>query len=337
MRTQKSVFYLAARSFTEVSAGIRSMHILCNQLNLLGFDAFLVGIDDSFATNQSLTTPLLTRALRDDHIESGRKVVAIYDESIQGNPLKGHVSVQWLLNRSGYLSGRIGNKNSPNTWQFVYAKEIDTTKPRLFVNSINYNFFKNYQIKSMRDLTLFYAGKLKALGIDVPKPKGAVEIYRSGPKKQSREELRDLFSRAKVLYLAEDSAMALEAAICGCPTVHLTQFFQNGPLSQEDGGVDLAVDHQESSLRSVNLDSAFIARYFATLELRTLNDVLNFAVRVQAHLVDEGKIGKPRYKIPNRYKFLMRLNKVLAGYKNSGFKGVFGVLSSHIDFIKKGS
>lgn len=337
MRSCSPAFYLVARSFTETSAGIRSMHILCDQLNSFGFEAFLVGVDKPFLTNDSLKTQLLTRRIRDQHFKSKRRIISIYDESIQGNPLNSDFYVRWLLNRDGFLAAGNRKKNAKNSLTFVYAQEIDPVKPRLFVNTLNYDFFKNYKKTMPRDLTLFYAGKLKSLGISVLKPVGAIEIFRSGPKKQTREELRDLFSQARTLYLAEDSALALEAAICGCPTVHMTEYFKFGPLSQEVGGIGLALSDDATELKSVNLDDEFIERYMATLALRTFHDVLNFCLQAQELALTSDTMRKPRYKILVRHKLLLRANKVHAGYKNSGMKGIFAVFFSHIEFMKKGS
>jgi hypothetical protein len=337
MCPKSPVFYLVARTFTEASAGIRSMHLLCDQLNSYGFDAFLVGVEKTLLVDASLNTPVLTKQLRDQHLHSNRKIISVYDESIHGNPLRSTSYVRWLLNREGFVGGSDRTKGFGNSMTFVYAKEIDPLKPRLFVTTVDYEFFKKYEKGLSRDLTLFYAGKIQSLGINVQKPDGAVEIFRSGPKKQTREELRSLFSQARVLYLAEDSAMALEAAICGCPTVHMLEYFKREPLSQEDGGVGIAMSDDPFHLQSTNVDEDFIERYMATLELRTFRDVLNFALLIQGIINTTGSVDKSRYKLRACDKFLLRVNKVRAGFRNSGIRGILGVFLSHIEFKKRES
>jgi hypothetical protein len=331
------VFYLVARSFTQTSAGIRAIHILCDQLNTFGFNSFLVGIDQPLLLNSNLDTPVLSEEMRDSHFKSGRKVISLYDESVIGNPIKGDICVKWLLNRNGFSAGKNRLGKSREDFKFVYAKEIDFQSPRLFVNTVDYKFYGEHNRDEIRNIDLFYSGKIKALGEEIEKPNKSIEIFRSGPKKQTREDLRRLFSKARVLYLAEDSALALEAAICGCPTVHMKDYFRNAPISLEDGGVGLAKNDKPESLAAVNLEKDFIERYMATLELRTFNDVIKFALLTQASSKSILIKKKSRYKFPIAAKHLMQFNKAMAGFRYSGFRGLFGVFFSHISFQKNGS
>jgi hypothetical protein len=331
------VFYLVARSFTQTSAGIRAIHILCDQLNTFGFNSFLIGIDRPLLLNSNLNTPILSEEMRDSHFESGRKVISIYDESVSENPIKGDISVRWLLNRGGFLAGKNRLGKSREDLKFVYAKEIDFQSPRLFVNTVDYKFYREHNRDEIRNIELFYSGKIKALGQKIEKPNDSIEIFRSGLKKQTREDLRMLFSKARVLYLAEDSALALEAAICGCPTVHIKDYFRSPPLSQEDGGVGLAKDDNPESLAAVNLEKDSIERYMATLELRTFNDVIKFALLTQASSKSILIQKKARYNFPIAAKYIMQINKAMAGFRYSGLRGLFGVFFSHISFKKNGS
>jgi hypothetical protein len=338
MVSAEPVFYLIARSFSENSAGIRAIHMLCHELKNLGFDAFLVGVDKPLVTSQGLNTPLLTKKIRNDHFKSGVKVISVQDESVIGLPLKGNVSVIWSLNHVGYLAGDKKSKEIRRPLlNFVYAKELNSSATRLFVNTVNYEFFKNFEPGLVRDTKLFYAGKLKSLGIQVKKPEGAIEIFRSGPLKQTRLELRSLFSRSSVLYLAEDSAMALEAAICGCPTVHMIEYFHQEPLFQEDGGFGLSKSDDPAALLATNLNSDRTERYMATLELRSCFDVINFALISKSLLENSRVQGRPRFKISVWSRFLLRFYKLKAAYSISGFAGVMGVFFSHRSFRHRGS
>jgi hypothetical protein len=334
----KPVFYLIARSYSENSAGIRAMHLLCHELIDLGFDAFLVGVDKSFVTSQELNTPVLTKKIRDDHFKSGLKVISVQDESMIGSPLNANVRANWSLNYVGYLAGDKKNKNARNPLEnFVYTKELNSSARRLFVNTVDFDFFRNCESDLTRDTKLFYAGKLKSLGIQVNKPEGSIEIFRSGPLKQTRVELRSLFSRASVLYLAEDSAMALEAAICGCPTVQMLEYFHREPLFQEDGGFGLSKSDDPEALMATNLNPDRIERYMATLELRSCFDVVNFALITQSLLGNSGVQRKPRYKISAWSRFLMRYYKLKAAFAISSFAGVLGVFFSHRSSQNRGS
>ena len=328
------VFYLVARSYLASSAGIRAMHILCDRLNGFGFDAFLVPVDRNFETNSQLSTPVLTSELRTSFYKSKRISIAVYDESIAGNPLNCSVGVHWLLNYSSpHLFEHI-NAQSNSKMRFVYAREIDPSASRLYVNTIDYNFFVDHLPNQARDIKLFYAGKQTSQGVSVERPPDTIEIFRSGPMKQGREELRELFSTAKILYLAEDSAMALEAAICGCPTVFMKQYFNHDPLSQEDGEVGIAENDSDAALESVDLSPAFIERYIATLELRTTHDVAAFALQVLLRASCLHEKSPPKSKFGPVAKLRLRGYKLRSAYLRSGISGIIGVFSSHSDLKK---
>jgi len=307
------------------------MHLLCHTLNQLGFKAFLVPIDKRFEVNSSLETPILTKELRDRHLKLDQKTISVFDESILMDPLNGTVSVRWLLNRAGFLGGKTFSKDDAKVIEFVLAKEIDPCKERLSVSTVDFNFFRDSFEGKERSLKLFYGGKLRSLGVEIRKPDNTVEIFRSGSRKQTREDLRELFYRSKVLYLAEDSALALEAAICGCPTVHLKEYFDFEPLSQEDGGVGLAKSDSPLDLQRVNLSRDFIESYMYRLQIRSLRDVLNFSLLVESQVNQSIQIKKTRYKISRGTKVSFRIWKLLAGYRKSGLRGLFGVFLSHIN------
>ena len=98
-------------------------------------------------------------------------------------------------------------------------------------------------------VALLYAGKYRAL---VGKPpilktrSDIVEIYRDGPKKQTRNQVLELMENAKCIYLYENSMISLEARLAGVPVVKL-----ESPLFEKTIGVN------ETGLKGItNNDSA---------------------------------------------------------------------------------
>ena len=131
--------------------------------------------------------------------------------------------------------------------------------------------------------------------------------------------------------------MALEAAICGCPTVQMLEYFHREPLFQEDGGFGLSKSDDPEALMATNLNPDRIERYMATLELRSCFDVVNFALITQSLLGNSGVQRKPRYKISAWSRFLMRYYKLKAAFAISSFAGVLGVFFSHRSSQNRGS
>jgi hypothetical protein len=320
------VYYIAAKSYVESSAGVKAMHILCDRLNQFGYEAYLVPIDGNINTNPLLLTPILSREKWDSHLSNIQTVIAVYDESIIGNPLNCPIIVKWYLNRPSFLAGSTRTSKELNLINFVFAEEIEANLPRLFLNTVDFPFFLNAPVVTDRKLKLFYAGKMHSLGIKVVKPDDAIEIHRSGTRKQSREELRELFSRASIFYVAEDTAMVLEAAICGCPSIHMKEYFKNPPLTQIDGGIGLVGFEGEE----FNYSRDFFERYFVTLQIRERSDLAKFIIRTQNALFNDNfqKIT-PRYKFPKSSKLIVRLYKLKAAMKQSGLRGFYAVLYAH--------
>ena len=320
------MYYIVAKSFVQSSAGVKAMHILCDILNTVGYSAYLVPADSKFHVSPGLNTPILTKNLRDLHYKSQQTAVAIYDESIIGNPLNCPIVVRWYLNRPSFVSGKVKNNFDETSAEYVFAEEIQRDLPRLFVNTIDFDFFFAAPLKKERTLKLFYAGKLRSLGIEVSKPEGTVEIHRSGPKKISREQLRDLFSRARIFYVAEDTAMVLEAAICGCPSIHMTEYFKKPALTQLDGQVGIIKSEEEK----IELSREFFERYYATLKIRETADISKFILETQNSFLKNWPCHKiPDFKFHRSSKFITQYFKAKAAFNASGLRGLYAVFYSH--------
>jgi hypothetical protein len=67
------------------------------------------------------------------------------------------------------------------------------------------------------------------------------------------------------------------------------------------------------------------------LQIRSLRDALNFSLMVEAQIKQSIQIKKTRYKISKGTKVSFRIWKLLAGYRKSGLRGLFGVFLSHIN------
>ena len=94
-------YYIPALPFTHKFAGIRALHHLCHALNELGCEAYMWPEGDA----PGLRTPQLTPKIRESHQANGCVPVAVYAETLSGNPFDEAVVARWLLNRAGHLSG----------------------------------------------------------------------------------------------------------------------------------------------------------------------------------------------------------------------------------------
>jgi GT2 family glycosyltransferase len=227
------------------------MHVLCHHLNMLGERAFVVpyplnlrndpswpdfaGFHDQPLVNWNLNTPLLTQEIADWHYESKVVPITIYPE-VFDDPISAPFIVRYILNYPGLLAPKY---KTPHDMTLSYSRRLANyvgADPVLHLPVIDMNFF--YNKKSYRSGSCFYAGKYKIYGGDLSLlPSDSVEILRN--EQMTREEVRDIFWSKKVFYCFEDSALAIEACLCGCAVVFRpNSHFKDGPISSYEFGND---------------------------------------------------------------------------------------------------
>lgn len=316
---QEWIFGIAAKPFTESSAGIKAKYVLQSLISEFGLKASIIPIGKTKYFDQKL----LFKTQSANSCE--RVSVAIYDESIYGNPLGADIVIRWFLNRPGAIYDA-AKFNSPNELQYVFAQEINSDLKILNVNTVDFDFFKNSESR-LRTNALFYSGKNRAIGTRFTLPKNTIEIHRSGKQKQSRTELRDLLQSSRVLYLAEDSAIALESAIAGCPVVFLQNYFSNQRLNS-NLAIGVAKTDSDWDLRIATEDCKRIVQYENEIILRSYNSVANFLVDVFQHPICKPK-GQLKEKMPWFAIQLSRINLITNSIKNNGARGIIGTINSY--------
>lgn len=310
--------YIVAKPYTEKSAGIKAKYILCESLKAFGLTSHVVPIArDSLKQNL-----VITKTLHANYLAENRVIVAIYDESIPGNPLNAPVVVRWLLNKPGVIFDFTKTFKKEDLVR-VFAEEIDARFPVLVVNTVEYERFIP-GISKEKSLSLFYSGKLRSYGKHFNLPENVIEIKRNGKQAQNRDELANLLARGKVLYLAEDSAIALEAALSGCPTVFLEEHFTNPHLNSRFQ-IGVSKDDSEAALSVARLDCMRSQQFIVSLELRSnysISELVNSIVKTSPRKV----IGQPHHKLGWLTLRRIQINLLYIAVKNHGLRGLVGVL-----------
>lgn len=237
-------YYIVAPPYTHTSAGVRVLHLLCHSLNRKGQTAYVMiypSLPWRVPTTPDLLTPLLTPRVIESHFQRGLAPIVVYPEIVSGNPFNAPCVVRYVLNFPGLLGGEV--KYAPDELSFGYsqvlAKAAGAGDRVLFLPATDTRIFYPPPAGSKRQGSCYFASKYKGAGgalFDVTKD--SIEIKRHTKDAQSTQEVAELLRRSEVFYTYENTALATEAVLCGCPAVflpnpHLTDIIAAKELGPE--------------------------------------------------------------------------------------------------------
>lgn len=214
-------YYIYAPSYTIISSGIRTLHLLCHALNEVGEIAYLspilLNLGEGWASNPTLNTPA-TFTYPDFQNYYGNNFIAVYPDIVQGNPLNAKYVVRYLLAPAGMYGGDATFPPTDNIWGALpsLAKKVlrlPVSNPDIFYIPPPY---------SVRQGSCFYAHKYDKLHGNTLCDTTRNSVRLEG----SLEQIADILRNSERCYLYELSSIITEAALCGCPvTLIRTPYF----------------------------------------------------------------------------------------------------------------
>jgi hypothetical protein len=235
-------YYIVTPPYTRFSAGIKVLHLLCHALNQKGQQAFVLIIPDMQTgvpvVHPDLLTPRLSRDIVDAHFAQKRTPIVVYPETITGNPLEAPVVTRYVLN----IPGVLGGEKLYNDTEMIYSyskglvDEINYQSTLLYLPVTNTRIYNRNGEAVVRSGSCYYARKYKKLYPHRFKPpsEDSIEITWE----QTPEELADIYRRVEKFYCYESTSAALDAALCGCPTVSLPNEILKFPIGADSLGMD---------------------------------------------------------------------------------------------------
>jgi len=179
-------YCIVAPEYTHVSAGIRALHVLKDQIIKRGRNAVMV------------YDPINTVIGDDD--------IAVYPEVVKGNPLNAKKVIRYVLNYPGLIGG--DKEYDPSEKIITWFDEFYPGAPILQV-PIYEDFFKDEG--GERTIDCVWVGRGTDVGMH---PEGCTRITYDFP--QSRTELASLLNKTKTLYSYDNGSLPYEALLCGC-------------------------------------------------------------------------------------------------------------------------
>lgn len=241
-------YYVVTPPYTRFSAGIKALHLLCHNLNLNGQSAYLIPIGDETAVNRDdfcevdLLTPILTRRTAQHHFNKGLTPISVYPEIVSGTPYGGACVIRYILNFPGLLGG----DTSYDTQEicFSYSKVLSATtnyiENVLFIPTSDPRIFHPPDGNARREGSCFYAAKYQNSheGKLFEITRDSVEITTGKTDSQTPNQIANLFRKSEIFYTYENTALATEAALCGCPVVFLPNPHLTSIIASEELGTD---------------------------------------------------------------------------------------------------
>ena len=279
------ILYIVCPRYVNTSAGIKMMHNMCDYLNRSGWVAYMVIVGNYLSpslVNPMLMTPILTRDIAETHRKLNLRPLVLYPETFL-NPLK----VTFFLRLYAYYPTRLGCDANPDDdpAYFCYSQAIaNAIHPKknnymgtMFIPAVDISeVLARASMIPRQNLSgsniLLYAEKFtKVLNgqIESNDEKISLRITRDEPESQPRHEVMSRLKHADYLICYEESAIALEARLLGCPVVF------RPPITRLDriiGGVEMGEDgiilpESGKTLKTAKQELAgFHETYFRCLE-----------------------------------------------------------------------
>jgi hypothetical protein len=337
------VFYIYAPRWTDASAGIRSLHYLCHQLNGIGMASYLI-LSNSTSKNSSdtspiLQTPVLTQELLESHKKMGKFPITFYSETVPGNPLRAPFVVRYLMNYVGSLGGMNSFHSKEQILAYSHNIAVDyamknncLTPEVLFLPAVDPKEF-SFQLDKRENFYLLYAGKYRAFigKPQVPEDRKFIEIKRTGHSAQNRHEVIELLSKCRGVISFENSSIITEAVLSGCPGI----FVPNPFLREAIASVELGWDGTAWGLSAEEEERAR-----STLQMgrdRYLNLVSDFPKTLESYCQNLLSLIEPQadwgeFLVPRNFGIFSRHRVELATqiFKNLGFFALLKVVSNFV-------
>jgi hypothetical protein len=324
-------FLIVTPPFTTISAGVTVLHLLCHYLNLLGETAYIVhyppleaplrslpgyvSLQDQPEFPAGLLAPLITQNVLNYYDERKLTPIVIYPEVLD-NPLQAKFFGRYILNYPGKLASAYKQKeNFALAYSDILAKHCTKRYPghppvidTLFMPTSDLNFWNQSGAASRRRGSCYYAGKLQHIHKRTPKdiPPGSIEILRSGA--MTRSQIRELFWHSEVFYCYEDTALGVEALLCGCPTVFVpNDFFDGQPLGRFEHGTNgWCLAGEPGGLERAKATVCEFAPAIRALMADVPGRIANLAAQWKALAAEQDYTGSISYPFQPRMVFFMQ-------------------------------
>jgi hypothetical protein len=253
--------YIYAPAFVNWSAGIKVLYLLCQELNRIGAPAW-IALHGPTSENMEYPVPVLNQEIIDQHAKNKFKIIAIYTESVLGNPLNAAFTVRWILNYPGLLGGQ---KIFKDDFLLAYSQNLTTASKNsnpsssievLFIPALNMQEMleaRKAARTNSEKYSLIYAQKFRSLGGKInPVQQKTIEITRVEKSSTKRQQTLNLIAGAEQVYVYENTTVITEAQILGTPVRCISNKWFNQLIAEAELGTSGIVWGIDAQLEQPN-------------------------------------------------------------------------------------
>ena len=333
-----SPYYIVTPPYVRTSAGIRTLHVLARALRTRGHEAYLVcnsKIGEIPASHPALGTPFLEHKIANLHFVEGRTPIVIYPETIHGNPLSAPYVVRYILNHIGHLGGPQSYHNADHLIYYADDLRRGADGLCLFVPVSDPRIFKPPPEGTKRKGVVVYGSKYRNYhkGDYFGLTSDFIEITRDQPNSQSIKEIVHILQTSDVLYCYENSAITIEAILCGCPVVLLKNEHFKTMIAEKElttNGIAFSPD-PDSIGRARATVSKFRENYLGLFDnfWLQLDQFIEESQARAAAIEYKTKIAHEKYPIsslPLRKKIKVALRSLILFFQKNGTLKTTGLL-----------
>ncbi len=204
-------YYIVADDYSRTDSRARVMHQLCHALNLVGAEAYILPAQVS----STLRTPTLSALIEQQHKEAGVQPIVVYPEQVQGNPLQAPLFVRYA-----YRDSPRSARGAAMCFLADPSLPVDGEVPTQPLEVPLIDTAKFNPGRKRGNKWLAYTGGYPDARRHFSQLLARCELI-DDTHPATSEALVALLRGADRLYCFGQSALALEAALCGCPVVYI--------------------------------------------------------------------------------------------------------------------
>lgn len=128
-------YFIVSPPFTEKSAGVKVLHMLCHALNVSGLRAYMIAMNTPPHGGETYCSQYLAPALTLEakHYYAAARIdpIVVYPDIVSGNPLSATRVVRWLLAYAGAYGGDKTFAATDHIWSYStrIARAVSPMRP----------------------------------------------------------------------------------------------------------------------------------------------------------------------------------------------------------------